>query len=457
MTSEPKAESKQDLRGMWLTLAMTATFMVVVAYNTTAVITILPNLRAEFDLRPAALQWVMAIYTVSGASLVPVMGRLGDIHGLIKIFVLGMVIFTVGAVVVVIAGDSVFLLAGRLLQGVGAAASFGTSLGVLTASAPESRRAFVVGLWGAMVALGFSLGPIIGGLFAEYWTWRGIFYCDMVLFLVALGLAWRIFKAGYMPEVPRTDQKVDYLGAVLLILVLGSFAFSLEQSESHGWTAPSTIIPMVVTVIAAAIFYRVERRSPEPLLHLGYFRHPRFFMSAIGMFIACFVLMCFFFRFNIFVQSPDTFDMSPVVAGAAVLPLSIVMFVFSVFAVRVLQPYSFRWPVAIGMTCLTVACALLATTSNTATYGDIWWKILILGFGFGLTIPLVAPRRPPNSARGGLRPGVRPDQHVFLFRRDDWRGRRRRRGGVRHAKRYRPGRSQPAQSRYQTGTPSYPR
>lgn len=389
MTTQADKAEEQSLRGTWVVLAMTAISMMVVAYNTTAVITILPNLRADFDLRPTTLQWVMTIYTISSAALVAVLGRLADVLGKMKIFMFGQVVFVIGAIVVIVAGDGLLLLVGRFAQGIGAAASFGTSLGVLSAATPESRRSFVMGIWGAVIALGMSLGPVIGGLFAEFLNWRGIFYLDVTLLVVAFVIALHVLKAGYVPDATSKDVSVDYAGAVLLILLLGPLAFGLTHGQSHGWTAAPTVIALVVAALSAIAFFVVERRSREPLLQLGYFRHPRFLMATIGMLIAGIILFCFFFYFNIFVQSPDTFAMSPVVAGAAILPVTVVMFVFSVTAARALGPYSFRWPIALGMACLAVGFWLLADTSNSSTYSEIWWKLLIVGVGLGLTFPLL--------------------------------------------------------------------
>jgi MFS family permease len=191
---------REDLHGTWLVLIMASIGMTVIAYNTTAVITVMPNLQAEFDMRPTTLQWVMTIYTVSAAALVPVMGRLGDQVGKMPVYLSGIVVFALGALVVALSGDALMLLAGRLGQGIGAASLFGTSLAVLSAATPESHRSFVMGFWGAMMALGMSLGPIIGGSFAELISWRGIFVSDLVLSAVCLALAIRVFRAGYVPD-----------------------------------------------------------------------------------------------------------------------------------------------------------------------------------------------------------------------------------------------------------------
>ena len=300
----------ENLHGTWLVLIMASIGMTVVAYNTTAVITILPNLQSEFDLRPTTLQWVMTIYTVAAATLVPVMGRLGDQVGKMRVYLSGIGLFALGALAVAVAGDALMLLAGRLGQGIGAASLFGTSLAVLSAATPESHRSFVLGFWGGMMALGMSLGPIIGGSFAEIVSWRGIFVSDLVLSAICLALAIQVARAGYVPDMRVAGARFDYRGAIALVLLLGPLAYALTHGESQGWTSAQTLLPLGMALAAAIAFWRIEHRVREPLIHLGYFRHPQFLTSTAGILIAGFLLLGFLVYFNLFVQSPDTLALS---------------------------------------------------------------------------------------------------------------------------------------------------
>jgi len=384
-----QATEPGNLTGTWVVLAMTAICMTVVAYNTTAAMTILPDLKVEFNMGPSSLRTVMTIYTLAAATLLPIFGRLADLLRKIYVFILGMAIFAVGALLVVISTDSVVLLIGRMGQGIGAGAMFGTSLGVLSAATPEERRTFVLGLWGAMISLGMTLGPIIAGLFAEYLSWRGVFVLDLILLAIAFVLAIWVVKAGFVPDTRPAEARFDYVGAVSMVLLLGPLCFALNYGGGLGWTSPAILISFAVAAFAGIVFVVYERRISEPLLHVHYFLHPRFLMASLGILISGYLLLCFMFYFNLFVQSPDTLNLSPVMAGAALLPCAGVMFVFSVVAPRLLTPYSFRWPITIGMACMAAACYLLYTTSNTSTYGSMWWKLVILGVGFGLTFPLL--------------------------------------------------------------------
>ncbi len=388
--------------GTGTVLAMTAICMMVVGFNTSAVATILPNLKADFDLTAGQLQWVMAVYTVTGATLVSVLSRLGDISGKMGVFFFGMLIFAVGSASVLFSENATMLLVGRCAQGAGAAALFGTSLSLLSAATPEEQRAGVVGIWGAMVGLAIGIGPIVGGAFSSYLSWRGIFAADLVLLAIAFVIGLRVSRRKYVPDTRMPGAKLDTVGAVALLLLLGPLSFALSNSESHGWTDTLTLVPLVVSIFAAVALVFTARRNDDPLIELRYFQHPRYVMAGVGMFIAGFTLFCFFVFFNVFVQSPDAFGYDAIHAGLAILPTSVSMFVVSVVAPRLLAPYSFHWPLVFAMAAMTVGFFLLSTTSNTASYLDIWWKLVIVGIGVGLCFSLFP--------RLGLR--LLPDEHA---------------------------------------------
>lgn len=396
------AETTEDQTGPRTVLLMTAICMVVVGFNSTAVATILPNLKDQLDLRPTELQWTMAIYTVFGATFVTILSRLGDITGKMGVFFFGMVTFAVGSITCLLAQDAVMLLTGRALQGTGAAALFGTSLPLLTSATPEEKRSGIVGIWGAIVGLAIGVGPIVGGAFAEYLNWRGIFAVDVVLLAVAFWVGLRVVKRKFVPDTRMTGARFHFQGAIAIVLLLGPLAFALSSGESNGWTSPWTVGPLVVSAVALVALFITARHNDDPLIELRYFKHPRFVMAGVGMFVAGFALFGFFVFFNVFVQSPDVFGYSAVAAGLAVLPLSLGMFVTSVTIPRFLAPYNFRWPIVISMAAMTLGFYLLSRTSSAMSYGEIWWKVAIAGIGVG-TIFSLMPRM-------GLR--LLPDKHA---------------------------------------------
>lgn len=397
-TSTPVAED----HGIWPVLLFVSICMTIVAYNNTAVMTALPAIKSDLDLRPTTLQWVMNAYLLTSAVLVAVLGRLADIFGKMSVFMTGICLFALGSTCIALAGDAPPVLIGRACQGIGGAAITSTSLALLTITTPVPRRPFVLGLWGAMVAFGLSLGPVLGGFFAAFIDWRGIFVFDVLLLSIALLLSIRIRKRGIVPLDRHPGVSIDYLGAALLVVFLGPLAYGLTHGQESGWDSPQSLLIFAASAAGALAFFLVERRTTDPLIDLGLFRKPRYWASAIGMFIAGFTLFGFLYFYNLFVQSPDALDMTAIDSGLSLLAFSATMFALSVTLPRALARRDFRWPIAVGMASLAIAFWLLHFTSNQTIYADIWWKLLVIGVGFGMTFPLLP--------RVGLQ--VLPDEHA---------------------------------------------
>jgi hypothetical protein len=205
-----------------------------------------------------------------------------------------------------------------------------------------------------------------------------------------------------VPERRKPDAKFDTAGAVALVLLLGPLSFALSNGDRSGWTSPLTLLPLALAAVAACALAFTARRLDDPLIEWRYFRHPRYLMATLGMFFSGISFFCLFIYFNLFAQSAAALELSAVQAGAAILPLSVMMFIVSTSAPRVLAPVSFRWPLTIGMACLALGFLLLSVTSNTTGYSEIWWKLVIIGAGMGLSFSLLP--------RVGLR--LLPEEHA---------------------------------------------
>ncbi|MEE9586672.1 MAG: MFS transporter [Hyphomicrobiaceae bacterium] len=375
--------------GAQLVLAAACLGTLVVSYNTTAIITALPAIKADLDIDSVTLQWVMNSYLLASATIVAVMGRIADIIGKMRLFLAGLACFAVGSLCLIVASDAALLLAGRIAQGIGAAALFSTSVALVNVATPEDQRAFAVGLWGGMIAFGFGIGPVLGGLLTDFASWRIIFVLDLLFLAAAMFIGLRIRKSGFLGEPAHKGETIDYLGVALLVVTLGSLVFALTHGLEFGWTSPIILALFAVFVIGALAFYFAEHRDCDPLVNFGFFYHPHYVAATIGMFVASFAMWGLIYYYNIFVQSPETMEFSAVGAGLSMLPLSGLMFVCSVSLPRLLERYGLRWPIAIGMLCLALGSWLLHLTLNETPYSATWWKLLFIGFGLGLTIPLL--------------------------------------------------------------------
>ena len=375
----------------------------MVAYNSTAILTALPAIKSELDMDPEALQWVMNVYMLASAVLVAVMGRFADIFGKMRVFLIGLVIFALGSLGIIFSGNAPLMLIGRACQGVGAAAIFSTSVAIITVATVEEKRAQALGLWAGMVAFGFGVGPLIGGIFTVSVSWRGIFVVDLLMIAVSALLYLRIEKLGLVARDTDPNARVDYWGVALLIVTLGSFVYGLTSGHEAGWDSVQTRTLFGIAFFGAIAFAFIERRAPEPLLNFSFFRHRRYTASAAGMFLTGFMLIGILYYYNIFVQSPGAQGYTAVEAGLSLLPCSITMFILSITVPKLLAPYSYHWPVTIGMLLMAAGFWMLHYTTDQSGYGSIWWKLLLLGLGLGLTfalLPRLGLRGLPDESTG---------------------------------------------------------
>jgi EmrB/QacA subfamily drug resistance transporter len=379
------------LHGSGYRLVLTATIiaMFVVGFNTTAILTALPAIKSSLELDGQTLQWVINIYMLACAVLIAVMGRFADIFGAMRMFLIGLGIFAVGSVAGLFALDAVMILIGRACQGIGAAAIASISAALISVATPEEKRAQALGLWAGTIAFAFGVGPLIGGVLTDSISWRAIFAIDIVLLAIAALLNLRIEKLKLIPDDLKPGTKIDYLGVGLLIVCLGTFVYGLTSGHQAGWTSLQTLALFAAAVVAGGTFAFHEHRVAEPLIDFSFFRNPRYLASAIGMFFAAYLLMGVIYAYNLFVQAPGALDLTPIEAGLSLLPFTMTMFALSLTAPRLLAPYSFRWPITIGMLVLVAGFWLMHFTSDQTPYSDLWWKLVILGAGIGLAYSLL--------------------------------------------------------------------
>lgn len=381
------------------TLAVTCIGFFMVLLDASIVTVALPTIQSTLHAQLTDLQWVVDAYTLPFAVLLLTAGALGDRFGRKRVFLVGLVIFTVGSGLCGFAPTLGWLIAGRIVQGIGGAALSPGSLSVLAAAFPNPReRTQAIGIWSGMSGIALAAGPLLGGVLIQTLGWQAIFFVNLPIGALALALGLRVLAESRNPAAHR----LDLLGQVLVIAGLTALTYGLIEGQSMGWGSPLILALFGAAAALAITFLLVEARTREPLLPLGLFRSVVFSTANGAALIVGFALLGTVFFIAQYFQEVQGY--TALQSGERTLPNTIGIFIMAPLAGRITARFGPRLPVALGAVFSGVALLLLTRLTATTSYGEIWWNLGLLGIGFGLMLsPITAAvlaATPP--ARSGL-------------------------------------------------------
>ena len=350
--------------------------------DNTIVSVVLAHVQGELHASVSQLQWVINGYTLTFASLMLSFGTVGDLLGRKKVMLFGVAVFCAGSMIGALAPNTDTLIAGRVVMGIGAAASEPGTLSMIRHLYPERRsRARSLGIWMAVSSLALALGPLIGGVLVALWSWRAIFWFN--LFFGALAFA---SAAIVLPETSDPVRaRLDIPGFVLGAVAVGSATFATILGETSGYLVWWIGALYLLAVVAAVAFVFAELRAPNPVLNVRYFKRPPFAGSTI---IACtvyFGTFAIFFFVALYLQVVGT--NSSLRTALDFIPMAIGMVVASLMAGRWVAAWGPRIPMATG--CLLAGVGILLTQafiSPDAGIGDVGWTMFIAGVGIGIAM-----------------------------------------------------------------------
>src|SRR5919204_2868357 len=324
------------------------------------------------------LQWVLNGYLLVIAALVVSAGRLGDIFGRRAVFASGLAVFAAGSILAGAAPTPEAVIAGRLVQGVGAAATLPLSLALVTDAFPPARRAQAVGIWTAISSLALAIGPLIGGILVDA-DWRLIFWINVPL--CAIGLAIVLVAVRESRDEAAT-RRIDLPGLVLLSAGLTAVVLPLAESEQWGFDSPATIALLAAGAALLVAFHRTERRARQPIVDFDLFRNGPYF----GATAAAFALVGAYWALMLLQPQylQDVLRHSAVASGLLILPITVPMIVISPFAGPLIARLGARGLMSAGMLCGAAGVALLTRGDAASRYDTVLPGFLLFGVALGL-------------------------------------------------------------------------
>lgn len=356
------------------------------AFLESSVVTVaLPAIGRDLDLEFGGLQWVMNAYLLALSALIITGGSLGDLYGHRIAFVSGLIGFAATSLLCGLAPSGEVLIAARVLQGVAAALLVPASLAIVEASFAEEDRAKAIGAWSGWSGISSLMGPFLGGWIVDTASWRWVF---MIVVVVALVAAW--LGVRHLPETRATragPNRPDWTGSMLISLGLGGLTYALVESGARGLGEPAVAAVGVGGCLLLIGFVLYERRSSEPMLPLAVFRSRQFSGANAATLANYLAIGAMYFFLSL--QLQDVLGYSALAAGAASLPATVIMLLFSARAGALGQRIGPRIPMTVGPVVLAAGMVLLAGIES----GDDYLPAILPGvivFGVGMTI-FVAP------------------------------------------------------------------
>ncbi|XRQ09909.1 DHA2 family efflux MFS transporter permease subunit [Actinomadura welshii] len=361
----------------WTVLALLTLCMFLVVLDATVVLIALPAIMSDLDGTLTSATWIPAGFALAFAAFLLMFGKLTDVHGRRRMFVVGLVLFTVASLAAGLAPSMEFLIGARVVQGVGAAIIEPAIIALIKASFPADRLGLAFGVEGLAAGLAGAGGPIVGGLLATTLSWRYIFFINLPIGVLAIVAAYLLISES---RDEGADRRLDLAGVLLSGSGLFALVFGIVQGTEYGWGSAPIITSFAAAAVLLVLFVVVEGRVANPLLDLSLFRYRLF---AVGNYLRGaveFISLAIFFPLVLFLQVGLGY--TPLRAGLTLLPFIVGAVIASPLAGSLSDRVDLRWPVVPGMFASAAALFWLAHLSP----GSGWAELIAPLFASGLAL-----------------------------------------------------------------------
>ena len=348
----------------WAVLAVLCTSVFMLLLDTTVVNNAQRKIQIGLGADLTEIQWILDSYILVYAVLLLSFGRLGDILGRKRFFIIGVVIFTVASGLCGVAGQigDVFgvsgasaLIAARAGQGCGGAMMMPQALSIITQVFPPEKRGGALGIWGGVVALGAISGPLIGGFIATYYPWEWVFLINLPIGVIGV-----VASLRYLPETrdEAASRRLDWGGVALSGVSIFMLVFALIEGNRVGWTSPEILGLLVASLLTFVAFLWWERRQPEPMVRLELFKIRNFAVANAMQVIMSFGVFGIFFPLTLFLQAGIGY--TPLEAGLVTAPTAVMQLICAPLAGRLSDRYGSRRFMIAGTALAALGIALIA-------------------------------------------------------------------------------------------------
>ncbi|SFB85131.1 DHA2 family efflux MFS transporter permease subunit [Collimonas sp. OK412] len=404
MTENPTHAATRDRRGLALIVLCLGVLMIVL--DTTIVNVALPSIKTDLKFSDTSLAWVVNAYMLTFGGFLLLGGRLGDLYGHRRLFLIGIALFTLASLACGLSTTQGFLLAARAVQGLAGAVVTSVALSLIMDLFTEpAERAKAMGVYGFVCAGGGSLGAMLGGLLTDTLSWHWIFLVNLPIGIAVIALSLRLLPAVHSQA---QSKHLDVFGAVTVTAALMLAVYAIVNGNEAGWASPRTLGQLAVAAVLLAAFLVIETRVRVPLMPLRLFQLRNVAVANVVGVLWAAAMFAWFFLSALYLQL--VLGYKPLQVGLAFLPANLIMAVFSLgISARLVMRFGIRRPLAVGLLLATCGLLLFARAPVDGHFvADVLPGMVLLGLGAGVAFNpvLLAAMSDVAPSESGLASGV---------------------------------------------------
>ncbi len=365
----------------WWTLAAVAFGLFMIMLDNTVVNVALPSIEKDLHISISQLEWIVTGYALVFAALLITGGKLADLFGRRKVFIIGLAVFSLSSLACGFAPNAGFLIGARAAQGIGAALMNPATLSIITATFPPKQRGQAIGIWAGVSALALAIGPLVGGLIVDNIGWNWIFFVNVPV--GALGIVVSYFFIKESRDTSH-EQSVDFPGLITSGGALFALSYALIEGNQRGWMSAEILGLIAASAVLLTAFVVLESRQRLPMLDLSLFRIPSFAGANTVALLVSLGMFGVFFFVSLYVQ--NILGYSPTKAGAIFLPMTILIILIAPVAGRASDRIGSRWLMGGGMTLLSISLLLYQRVGLHSTFWTLFPAMILGGSGMALTM-----------------------------------------------------------------------
>ena len=365
----------------WWTLGAVAFGLFMIMLDNTVVFVALSSIQSDLHISQSELEWVVSGYALTFAVLMLTGGKLADMFGRRRIFIVGLTIFTASSLACGLATGAGFLIGARVVQGVGAALMNPATLSIIVATFPPRQRGTAIGIWVGVSAMALAIGPLIGGILTEQINWSWIFFIN-----VPVGIAGIIVSRLFIDETrdESEEQRLDLPGLLSSAIGLFGLTYALIEGNNYGWGSARILGSLAVAAVALVTFVVLEHRQRVPMLDLSLFKNSTFAGANVTMLLVALAMFGVFFFNSLYLG--QVLGYSPIQTGAAFLPLTVLIVFVAPLAGRFSDKIGSRWLMGAGLVLLSGSLLSFSTLGVDSSFWDIVPGLVLGGFGMSLAM-----------------------------------------------------------------------